>query len=164
MARFGAFRSAVIAILTLLTMQQGILRAQEKQASKTTPASVATTSQPQAATAQYVGSETCKTCHEEIYNGWEKSPHWKQTYKEGGIAKHGCEDCHGPGSAHVEGGGDKTKIFIFKDHSTKEINDRCLTCHAGGPQHMNVNNRSMGVLDVRHTFNPSTPSAACRTL
>ena len=25
----------------------------------------------------YVGAEVCKTCHEDIYNGWEKSPHWK---------------------------------------------------------------------------------------
>ena len=91
--------------------------------------------------ADFVGSETCKTCHEELYNGWEKGPHWKQTYKEGGIGKHGCEDCHGPGSAHVAGGGDVTKIFVFnKDHSTKEINNRCLTCHAGGTQHMNAIN------------------------
>jgi len=27
----------------------------------------------------YVGAEVCKTCHEDIYNGWEKSPHWKTT-------------------------------------------------------------------------------------
>src|SRR5208282_4912580 len=98
---------------------------------------------------QYAGAETCKTCHEEIYNGWEKSPHWKQTYKEGGIAKHGCEDCHGPGSAHVAGGGDVTKIFIFtKDHSTKEVNARCMTCHAGGAQHMNAINSIHSASDV----------------
>ena len=90
--------------------------------------------------ATYVGAETCKTCHEEIFNSWEKSPHWKQTLKEGGIAKHGCEDCHGPGSGHVEGGGDKTKIFIFKEAGNKEINDRCLSCHIGGPEHMNTIN------------------------
>jgi hypothetical protein len=54
-----------------------------------------------AAPAEYVGSETCKTCHEELYKSWEKGPHWKQTLKEGGIAKHSCEDCHGAGSAHV---------------------------------------------------------------
>jgi hypothetical protein len=44
---------------------------------------------------QYVGAQTCKACHEDLYNGWEKSAHWQQTYKEGGIAKHGCEDCRG---------------------------------------------------------------------
>ena len=99
------------------------------------------TSPTKAADADYVGSETCKTCHEELYKGWEKSPHWKQTYKEGGIGKHGCEDCHGAGAAHVAGGGDVSKIFVFdKDHSTKEINSRCLTCHAGGPHQMNAIN------------------------
>ena len=83
------------------------------------------------ASTEYVGSETCKTCHEELYTGWEKSPHWKQTFKEGGIAKHGCEDCHGPGSEHVAGGGDVSKIFVFgKDHPAKEMNARCLACHS----------------------------------
>jgi len=95
---------------------------------------------PGPAGATFVGSETCKTCHEEIFNGWEKSPHWKQTLKEGGISKHGCEDCHGPGSAHVEGGGDKTKIFMFENASSNDINARCLTCHVGGPEHMNTIN------------------------
>jgi DmsE family decaheme c-type cytochrome len=90
--------------------------------------------------ATYVGAETCKACHEELFNGWEKSAHWKQTLKEGGIAKHGCEDCHGPGSAHVDGGGDKTKIFIFQDHSTKEVNERCLTCHASDHEQANMSN------------------------
>lgn len=99
-------------------------------------------SQTSAASSQseYVGAETCKTCHADIYEGWAKSPHWRQTYKEGGIAKHGCEDCHGPGSAHVEGGGDKTKIFVFEEHSAKEINERCLTCHASDRTHLNSAN------------------------
>jgi DmsE family decaheme c-type cytochrome len=89
----------------------------------------------------YVGSEVCMTCHEDIYRGWEKTPHWKTTLDTtGGPSHKGCEGCHGPGSAHVAGGGDITKIFIFKDHSTKEINDRCLTCHASGTEHMNAVN------------------------
>ncbi len=140
MPRLRAFCSAAITTLILLSAHQSVLRAQEKQAPKTKPALVATTGESQAATAQYVGSETCKACHEDIYNGWEKSPHWKQTYKEGGIARHGCEDCHGPGSAHVEGGGDKTKIFVFAEHSPQEINTRCLTCHASGPTHLDSAN------------------------
>ena len=40
----------------------------------------------------------------------------------------------------MAGGGDVTKIFIFKKHSAKEIDDRCLTCHAGGTEHMNALN------------------------
>jgi len=87
----------------------------------------------------YVGAETCKTCHEDIYNSWEKTPHWKTTLDtKGGPSHQGCEGCHGPGAEHVAGGGDKAKIFIFKEHSAKEIDDRCMTCHAGGPQHMNA--------------------------
>ena len=45
-----------------------------------------------------------------------------------------------PRSSHVAGGGDKTKIFIFKEPPTKEIDARCLACHAGGTQHMNAIN------------------------
>src|ERR1700733_8578497 len=48
----------------------------------------------------YAGAEACQACHADIYTGWEKGAHWKQTYKEGGIAKHGCEDCHGPAASH----------------------------------------------------------------
>jgi hypothetical protein len=84
---------------------------------------------PSSEASKYVGAETCKTCHEEIYNGWEKTPHWKTTLnKEGGPSKQGCEGCHGPGAEHVEGGGDKTKIFVFEDHSRQETSARCLTC------------------------------------
>jgi DmsE family decaheme c-type cytochrome len=88
-----------------------------------------------------VGAETCKTCHEDIYNSWAKTPHWKTTLnKLGGPSKQGCEGCHGPGKAHVDGGGDVTKIFTFKNVSAKTISDRCLTCHAGGTEHMNAIN------------------------
>ena len=93
------------------------------------------------ASSAYVGSETCKTCHEDIYNTWANSPHWKTTLNTlGGPSKQGCEGCHGPGKAHVDSGGDVTKIFTFKNASVKAINDRCLTCHAGSTQHMNAIN------------------------
>ena len=79
---------------------------------------------------KYVGAETCKTCHEEIYNAWEKTPHWKTTLNiKGGPSKQGCEGCHGPGADHVAGGGDKTKIFVFEGKSRQETSARCLSCH-----------------------------------
>jgi DmsE family decaheme c-type cytochrome len=97
----------------------------------------------------YVGAETCKTCHEDLYNNWEKTPHWKTTLDtKGGPSHQGCEGCHGPGADHVAGGGDKTKIFIFKEHSAKEIDARCLTCHASGTQHMNAINSEHAKSDV----------------
>ncbi len=79
---------------------------------------------------KYVGAETCKTCHEEVYNAWEKTPHWKTTLdKEGGPSHQGCEGCHGPGAEHVAGGGDVSKIYTFKDASRQESSARCLSCH-----------------------------------
>jgi DmsE family decaheme c-type cytochrome len=94
--------------------------------SASAPSSAAPTSDD----SKYVGAETCKTCHEDIYNAWEKTPHWKTTLnKEGGPSKQGCEGCHGPGADHVAGGGDKTKIFVFEGHSRQETSARCLTCH-----------------------------------
>jgi DmsE family decaheme c-type cytochrome len=82
--------------------------------------------------ARHVGSETCKTCHEDRYNDWAKTPHWKTTLNtKGGPSQQGCEGCHGPGFDHVAGGGDKTKIFTFANASAKEVSTRCLTCHAG---------------------------------
>ena len=99
-------------------------------------------------TSDYAGAEACKTCHQDIYDGWEKSPHWKQTYKEGGIAKHGCEDCHGAAASHVADPSDTSKLFLFEKASSKETNARCLTCHAGGPQHMNAINSIHSANDV----------------
>ena len=94
------------------------------------PAAASAVSANSSEASKYVGAETCKTCHEEIYNAWEKTPHWKTTLnKEGGPSKQGCEGCHGPGADHVAGGGDKTKIFVFEGRSRQETSARCLTCH-----------------------------------
>ena len=91
-----------------------------------------------AATPQYVGSETCKTCHEEIHVNFEKSPHWKTNLDQhGGPSKQGCEGCHGAAGDHVDDPGDASKIFSFKKASTKKINERCLECHSSGKDHAN---------------------------
>ena len=102
---------------------------------------------PQAAAAgnasDYVGEETCKSCHEDMptkgfYKTFETSPHFVTTMdQKKGPEWHGCEACHGPGKAHVEGGGDKTKIFTFKDASAKDVSARCLRCHEYGEEHAN---------------------------
>jgi hypothetical protein len=58
--------------------------------------------------AHYAGSDTCKTCHEDLYTkSFETTAHFKTTLKDG----HGCESCHGPGAEHVAGGGDVSKII-----------------------------------------------------
>jgi len=123
--------------------------AAQQKTPATAPAPAAAVAVPAAAQAAaaaaanpsgYAGAEACQACHAEIYTGWEKSAHWKQTYKEGGIAKHGCEDCHGAAASHVADPADTSKLFLFEKASTKEIDARCLGCHAGGTQHMNAIN------------------------
>jgi DmsE family decaheme c-type cytochrome len=84
--------------------------------------------QPQGA--HYVGSETCKGCHEGIAKGFQENPHTKVALMHG-KAEATCESCHGAGQAHVEGGGDTSKIFNPAKHSAKEVDAKCLTCHAG---------------------------------
>ncbi|MFZ0637293.1 MAG: DmsE family decaheme c-type cytochrome [Candidatus Acidiferrales bacterium] len=140
----------MIAALVLFCMQLASMRAQEGQPSKgnSNKSGAAVPASKDSDQAQYAGSETCKTCHADEYNSWEGSPHWNQTYKEGGIAKHGCEDCHGPAAFHVADPSDTSKLFLFEKASSKEINERCMTCHAGGPQHMNAINSIHSSNDV----------------
>jgi len=112
----------------LLTLGAGILCATalaapagEKKAPETAQA---------AASDQFVGSETCATCHEEVSKGFASNPHTKMEQMHGGDKVVTCENCHGAGKAHVEGGGDTTKIFNPAKASQKEVTARCLTCHA----------------------------------
>jgi DmsE family decaheme c-type cytochrome len=83
-----------------------------------------------APTGDYVGSETCATCHQEVSDKFATNPHTKMALMHGksGIT---CENCHGAGRAHVEGGGDVTKIFNPAKATAKQIDERCESCHAG---------------------------------
>jgi DmsE family decaheme c-type cytochrome len=78
----------------------------------------------------YVGSQMCATCHAEVAHSFADNPHAKMVMMHGdkGLS---CENCHGPGEAHVAGGGDVTKIFRFDKASAQQVNARCLSCHAG---------------------------------
>jgi DmsE family decaheme c-type cytochrome len=90
------------------------------------------------AAGQYVGSQTCEGCHGQVFKKFQASPHWITAQETNATpGAHGCEACHGPGSAHVDGGGDKTKIFTFKGVSSEQINQRCLACHQNSQEHGN---------------------------
>ena len=72
----------------------------------------------------YAGSEACALCHEDIARAFRHNAHWGR----------GCESCHGPGKAHAEAG-DGKQIFVFKGAPPAQLNQQCLTCHAGDQTH-----------------------------
>src|SRR5690349_879649 len=80
----------------------------------------------------FVGSDTCKTCHQDVWFNFYKNPHYKSIASGKETPERtGCEGCHGPAKAHVEAGGGKTTIpRAFSLMKPKAIVDACLTCHA----------------------------------
>ena len=82
---------------------------------------------PQAAAADYVGQDTCLTCHDQ--KGYKGTAHALVSNPKSPVATHGCESCHGPGKAHVDGGGDKTKIVNLKTLPPQRASEMCVTCH-----------------------------------
>ncbi len=82
----------------------------------------------------YVGAELCKACHEPAFNRFGHTKmgrlflHQPRNDKE----RMGCENCHGPGKAHVEAGGTQPMPVAFtkKGKETVEVrNAVCLQCH-----------------------------------
>jgi DmsE family decaheme c-type cytochrome len=117
-------------------------------------AQVAGAPQPQSATssrktevkpADYVGSETCTLCHAEVAKKFDSNPHSKLALMHGGKGIT-CESCHGPGQAHVESGGDATKIFRFAKATPKQVDEKCLSCHLG--THANFDRTAHGEAGV----------------
>jgi len=80
--------------------------------------------------ADYVGEDTCLSCHDtKSYKG---TAHALTTNPRTPAATHGCESCHGPGKAHVDSGGDTSKIVNPLNLTLQEASERCLTCHDRG--------------------------------
>jgi len=75
---------------------------------------------------KYADIDACKACHQEV---WDKhfadTPH--RTLLKGD--QHGCQSCHGPGQAHIDGGGDPTKIIRFETLSPAQTAAICIKCH-----------------------------------
>jgi predicted CXXCH cytochrome family protein len=69
-----------------------------------------------------LGSEPCTSCHGEVSKNFQHAFHRQQGVE--------CEDCHGNGSLHVEGGGDVKKIVALSKRSPEQANGVCLGCHA----------------------------------
>jgi hypothetical protein len=77
----------------------------------------------------YVGVETCVACHDEQEASIENSHHSSPEFAK--RSPHGCETCHGPGSAHADDP-DNVKFlldFVGKRSLATEKADVCVSCH-----------------------------------
>lgn len=70
--------------------------------------------------AEYAGTESCETCHEKEVKGFKGTSHGMRFIEDG--SDKGCESCHGPGSLHVESGGERATILRGNEAA-------CYTCH-----------------------------------
>jgi len=86
--------------------------------------------------ATFVGAKACLTCHTGQAASFEKTLMGRIGKTQKG--KFDCENCHGPGSAHVKAGGGRGVggIISFRpedqSRTAEENNAVCLTCHEKG--------------------------------
>lgn len=81
---------------------------------------------------QYTGSDACVACHDDVAGKIADSAHGKLA-EAGPARRRGCEACHGPGSNHVNSGGDASLLFRFKGASPAAIRRQCALCHRSEP-------------------------------
>src|SRR5262249_16923357 len=74
--------------------------------------------------AEFVGSEECATCHEQIVRDFRTASHARLQAKGDNAKNMGCESCHGPGSLHVQTGGGAGTII-----NPRKSPDTCFQCH-----------------------------------
>lgn len=87
--------------------------------------------------AHMVGSKVCATCHAPLIAEFKKTLMGKIGDTPQGRGKFECENCHGPGSAHVKAGGGRGVGGMMSfgpddPRSAEEKNSMCLACHQRG--------------------------------
>jgi len=116
-------------------LRQGGSSGKPSSAPKSGPVAGGTTpSAPVNAT--YVGAKVCATCHASQTELFKHTLMGRIGMTQKG--KFDCENCHGPGSAHVNAGGGRGVggIISFRpddlSRTAKENNAICLACHERG--------------------------------
>jgi DmsE family decaheme c-type cytochrome len=106
---------------------------------------------PAAQASEYAGGDACFACHD-IEAAFKKNPHYK-TWTDQSLAwsERGCETCHGPAQAHIDGGGDIGQILSFKTASPQKISDTCLDCHLQQVERANFMGSEHGLNSVACT-------------
>jgi len=99
------------------------------------------------ASASYVGSQSCATCHASAANTWSHSKHaiaFSALIKAGADADPNCIGCHTVGFGTLSG-------YLREFGDKKLTNVGCESCHGPGSQH--VNQRTAGGTVTAH-FRP----------
>jgi predicted CXXCH cytochrome family protein len=91
---------------------------------------------PEIVGAEYVGSEDCSLCHEDIWRDVGHTVHARLMVDEENGIELGCESCHGPGSLHSMEGGGRHLI-----HNPGRSSESCLRCHIDVQGHFALPNR-----------------------
>lgn len=170
-----------VSLWALIVLLAATASAGSRKAAKASPSQVSSTQQPDqsapntqkfvenpADPSLYVGTDTCRTCHDDIAKTYDHSPHWKTMLNHRGVQFQGCEACHGPGKAHAESGGDITKIVRFKTLSREDSSRRCLSCHEFGEEHANFLRsehlkNNVGCVDCHSAHHPKVERALLTT-
>lgn len=122
LARYRPIPLFLMVLLAALSLSVCV-RAQEHASG---PAPQTSAALPASSGGQYADTDVCQLCHQEV---WDKhflnTPH--AALLKGG--QHGCQGCHGPGQAHVDSGGDLTKIIRFSQLSPGKSAAICSGCH-----------------------------------
>ena len=69
---------------------------------------------------------SCGDCHDQA-KAFVTNVHAFGSGKAGAVSNDVCTTCHGDGTEHIAGGGDKTKISVPR--GVTGANETCLTCH-----------------------------------
>ena len=135
MIRSVRWRWLLVPMILLAALNPG---SAQRQPAANAPSPVAwkpiATDDPQ----DYVGFEACAECHTQASTQFSKTAHARGDHGPNTYAT-GCESCHGPARAHVEGmraaQGDDDRVlaamrlvFAFRG-SADENSARCLSCH-----------------------------------
>ena len=143
----------LISILSIVAVAAGCRRLLHSEALKTEI--------PTVEGAFYVGTDSCIPCHDDVYQQFKKTVHYRLNSTELKGAQRGCESCHGPGSKHLQTKGDVADIISFAKLPPEQGSKMCLECHRGSPTmdwraNVHVNN-GVGCNDCHKSHKVTAP-------